>query len=159
LRQLPQKVHSPRAKLMVGKPPSPLTMICSGQAAQAVIAARATVGEFGFGKRPGRANFSLGARSTAKESAAAGIDHALLAQFHLVDAAAQHLVDFRTRLNLRQQGFPVSDALLVVASFHGCCTGQEQGVRVLGVELEGAFDQLDRLPFKPLPLAMATVSA
>ena len=69
--------------------------------AQAIIAARAAFGEFCFGNRPGRAIFSLGARSTAKESPATGIDHELLARLHLVDAAAQHLVDFRTRLNLR----------------------------------------------------------
>ena len=68
---------------------------------QAIIAARAAFGEFCFGNRPGRAIFSLGARSTAKESPATGIDHELLARLHLVDAAAQHLVDFRTRLNLR----------------------------------------------------------
>ncbi len=32
LTQSPQKVHSPRLKSTVGKPPSPLTIICSGQA-------------------------------------------------------------------------------------------------------------------------------
>ncbi len=32
LTQSPQKVQAPRAKSMVGKPPSPATMMCSGQA-------------------------------------------------------------------------------------------------------------------------------
>ena len=62
--------------------------------AQAIVAARATVSEFSFGERPGRANFSLGARSTAKEAPTAGIDHVLFALLHLVDATTQHLVNF-----------------------------------------------------------------
>jgi hypothetical protein len=42
---------------------------------EAVVAARAGVGKRGLGERPRRANFSLRARSTAKESPATGVDH------------------------------------------------------------------------------------
>lgn len=96
--------------------------------AQAIAAASTAVNEIRFRQGPRRPDFRLGAGATAQEAAAAGVDHRgrLFCLFHLVDAAAQHLVDFRTGFDLGQQGFPVGDAFLVVAGFHGGGAGEEQ---------------------------------
>jgi len=98
----------------------------SGRAGrQAVVAACAAAAEFNLGQRPRRPDLGPHPRSTAEEGAAGGIDHALLRAFHLVDAFAQDLVDFRARFDLRQQGFPVGDGLALVAGIHRRGTGEK----------------------------------
>ena len=92
----------------------------------AVVATGTAIRKKGFSQCPGRPDFRLGARSTAEETAAAGINHVLLTRFHFLDTVAQHLVDFRTGLDGRQQGFPVGDCLLVFTGLHRGGTGKEK---------------------------------
>ena len=136
----PQKEHSRWLKSTVGNPPSPGTRILCGHAVRQSPQRVQRSMNVDSGEAQGGRISALGrGRPRRKPRRLASIIPAgLLSLLHLVDAAAQHLVEFRTGFDLRQQGFPVSDALPVVAGFHGGGAGQEKRVRVLRVDLQGA---------------------